>query len=110
MLLVFFLQLLRQPPITTLFPYTTLFRSVGREQRRERMDQHACLVADSLGMTDRKSTRLNSSHRCSSYAVFCLKKKSDNPVGLSFSNNSSQPSSTRGNHGTRRWARENGRE
>src|SRR5689334_24290223 len=80
--------MLRRPPRSTLFPYTTLFRSGGR-------NQHLALAAAKLiagnadlmllaagtdgtdGVTeeDRKSTRLNSSHSSISYAVFCLKKK-----------------------------------
>src|SRR5437879_10342682 len=76
----FFFLILPRPPISTLFPYTTLFRSdhlrlefalVG-----ELHHDLACVVDDaSEVMVDRKSTRLNSSHRCISYAVFCLKKK-----------------------------------
>src|SRR5437763_3718692 len=73
--------MIRRPPRSTLFPYTTLFRSspadhvaglarlVGELRFPEFGIQKA---ADEL---DRKSTRLNSSHRCISYAVFCLKKK-----------------------------------
>src|SRR5207248_8439467 len=66
--------MIRQPPRSTLFPYTTLFRS-------QIVDAHAhAHVVDRLGggetlLEDRKSTRLNSSHRTISYAVFCLKKK-----------------------------------
>src|SRR5437764_15251034 len=77
--LLLFLLMLRPPPRSTLFPYTTLFRSI-RVSRPERpvldpnLDRQrpAVLERDDL---DRKSTRLNSSHRCISYAVFCLKKK-----------------------------------
>src|SRR6266446_6150177 len=64
--------MIRRPPISTLFPYTTLFRS-GTSRRgprtcaRSRMPRRPC--------SDRKSTRLNSSHLVVSYAVFCLKKK-----------------------------------
>src|SRR5499425_2485951 len=70
----FFFLMIRRPPRSTLFPYTTLFRSrlVGVEGQR------AAVFARSPANTaarDRKSTRLNSSHRCISYAVFCLKKK-----------------------------------
>src|SRR2546422_8390410 len=71
--------MIRRPPRSTLFPYTTLFRSVraghslggphGRGGRRENLR-----AADRTG-EDRKSTRLNSSHGYISYAVFCLKKK-----------------------------------
>src|SRR5690349_23726732 len=74
----FFFLMIRRPPRSTLFPYTTLFRSdhvvVGEllavgagHGRRE--------VRDRLPRADRKSTRLNSSHVEISYAVFCLKKK-----------------------------------
>src|SRR3989454_10318006 len=77
--LFFFFLMIRRPPRSTLFPYTTLFRSLERER------PHACLVEArvrcgprqagvGLGV-DRKSTRLNSSHLVISYAVFCLKKK-----------------------------------
>src|SRR5258705_7547380 len=67
--------MIRRPPRSTLFPYTTLFRSVGRGQVSQ---HHAAAVAqqfDGGGQADRKSTRLNSSHLGISYAVFCLKKK-----------------------------------
>src|SRR5690348_18037592 len=91
--------MLRRPPISTLFPYTTLFRSprpvlivgrigrhrVGREERAHLDRGHvAAEQQDSVHLQrdlragderDRKSTRLNSSHPSISYAVFCLKKK-----------------------------------
>src|SRR2546430_7112544 len=92
--------MIRRPPRSTLFPYTTLFRSrrlsrpvhageqsgVGAHERGPlRADERACQVtplthplvgvAHSQGSLDRKSTRLNSSHSQISYAVFCLKKK-----------------------------------
>src|SRR3712207_7174498 len=93
-MIVFFL-IIRRPPRSTLFPYTTLFRSllphaehqvleVGprlRVDRRERLvpEQDRRLVGkrarDRHALLDRKSTRLNSSHANISYAVFCLKKK-----------------------------------
>src|SRR5437879_10580156 len=89
------LLIIQRPPSSTLFPYTTLFRSLslehedempggvpGRSVRpesrnafllgRDRMQRRP---AFQLADVDRKSTRLNSSHRCISYAVFCLKKK-----------------------------------
>src|ERR1017187_10657388 len=70
--LVFFLMI-RRPPRSTLFPYTTLFRSrIDPGPPRSLRSQYC--AADRL-LPDRKSTRLNSSHRCISYAVFCLKKK-----------------------------------
>src|SRR3712207_6984208 len=70
--------MIRRPPRSTLFPYTTLFRSPGRERplARERGGrQESADSAESSGALDRKSTRLNSSHANISYAVFCLKKK-----------------------------------
>src|SRR5437764_9990429 len=70
---LFFLMIL-PPSRSTLFPYTTLFRSHGRRQEGPEASQGH---GDGLRREppDRKSTRLNSSHRCISYAVFCLKKK-----------------------------------
>src|SRR5215210_9095924 len=68
-----FFLMIRRPPRSTLFPYTTLFRS-----RRPHGPGHSnCRSprASDPDRRDRKSTRLNSSHRCISYAVFCLKKK-----------------------------------
>src|SRR3712207_6976597 len=97
--------MIRRPPRSTLFPYTTLFRSVGERQVGQQLpvgDQPAGVVdlrrlgggpageafgeavhGGSEGMrkdppADRKSTRLNSSHANISYAVFCLKKKKTN--------------------------------
>src|SRR3712207_7119730 len=84
--------MIRRPPRSTLFPYTTLFRSRRTRQRRSRSSvvyavvkaggrQHKVAVGDRftvnrlVGEADRKSTRLNSSHANISYAVFCLKKK-----------------------------------
>src|SRR5436189_3090445 len=96
--------MIRLPPRSTLFPYTTLFRSVDYDTllSSQRSDAHQLRSRDRLrgnlikltglrrprqleiklaspvglaGLGDRKSTRLNSSHRCISYAVFCLKKK-----------------------------------
>src|SRR5690625_6241785 len=67
--------MLRRPPRSTLFPYTTLFRSF-LAQLVDRVDAVGGLRAGLLGhLQDRKSTRLNSSHVAISYAVFCLKKK-----------------------------------
>src|SRR3712207_7504529 len=98
--MVFFFLMIRRPPRSTLFPYTTLFRSALREvadAARERAEAgiggtiHGgeeeegtdllAMAADEGGdaaepdVGDRKSTRLNSSHANISYAVFCLKKK-----------------------------------
>src|SRR2546429_5568844 len=69
--------MIRRPPRSTLFPYTTLFRSRGRLRRRAgRRDPDPRLGPDRRRSgPDRKSTRLNSSHGYISYAVFCLKKK-----------------------------------
>src|SRR2546430_5972366 len=76
--------MIRRPPRSTLFPYTTLFRSelvvlVESEQRRRNVAVHHAGVHDRsrIRLRDRKSTRLNSSHSQISYAVFCLKKKAD---------------------------------
>src|SRR5439155_24091173 len=98
---VFLFSLTRPPPRSTLFPYTTLFRSAPvRERRptsRDRVEvpvdgiaenepavaqEIEATLADGLGSghdLDRKSTRLNSSHVAISYAVFCLKKNAPGP-------------------------------
>src|SRR3712207_7112588 len=96
--------MIRRPPRSTLFPYTTLFRSVGDDHRlgqqpvrldraperalggdpyrlggdRQTVDAERREVRLPGGFVDRKSTRLNSSHANISYAVFCLKKKTNN--------------------------------
>src|SRR5437868_13103295 len=67
--------MLRRPPRSTLFPYTTLFRSARHHAAGELVDDHHLAVLDDVVLVDRKSTRLNSSHVSISYAVFCLKKK-----------------------------------
>src|SRR5258707_4554777 len=67
--------MIRRPPRSTLFPYTTLFRSRSRTGRRDRGKQFPSWIVAANGDQDRKSTRLNSSHANISYAVFCLKKK-----------------------------------
>src|SRR5258708_23521317 len=64
--------MIRRPPRSTLFPYTTLFRSLGRCRGHRHGHRHLRGVSPPI---DRKSTRLNSSHQIISYAVFCLKKK-----------------------------------
>src|SRR2546429_7124861 len=79
--------MIRRPPRSTLFPYTTLFRSsTGNEEYQcavceHPLQPHRCRQADraiSVAKRDQKSTRLNSSHGYISYAVFCLKKKKQN--------------------------------
>src|SRR5437763_11780953 len=97
---LFFFLMIPRPPRSTLFPYTTLFRSVmdadvpvvesgGRADFQygsspdllyppARVDR--ILHDGDIEESDRKSTRLNSSHRCISYAVFCLKKKKNNKI------------------------------
>src|SRR5205085_4883759 len=68
--------MIRQPPRSTLFPYTTLFRSPGTGAGFALLVlRHAGEGPGSARRVDRKSTRLNSSHSQISYAVFCLKKK-----------------------------------
>src|SRR5258708_29812959 len=74
----FFFLMIRRPPRSTLFPYTTLFRSLVAAEAavndRQTMQRYVRDVVRSRAI-DRKSTRLNSSHQIISYAVFCLKKK-----------------------------------
>src|SRR2546422_6426882 len=77
--------MIRRPPRSTLFPYTTLFRSANNwieavtEQATRGMGSNASTpIGSSRFEEDRKSTRLNSSHGYISYAVFCLKKKKKN--------------------------------
>src|SRR3989442_5798350 len=78
--IIFFFLMIRRPPRSTLFPYTTLFRSVAAvvsvEIAPDRVDVIGVILrVVELDQEDRKSTRLNSSHVRISYAVFCLKKK-----------------------------------
>src|SRR5258708_18311302 len=70
--------MIRRPPRSTLFPYTTLFRSLALVQRvgpARGTPRQRAQAREQLVQVDRKSTRLNSSHQIISYAVFCLKKK-----------------------------------
>src|SRR5258707_11959913 len=67
--------MIRRPPRSTLFPYTTLFRSLVSPDGRLTLTVPENAVTETLPFRDRKSTRLNSSHANISYAVFCLKKK-----------------------------------
>src|SRR2546430_10037506 len=73
-LLFFFFLMIRRPPRSTLFPYTTLFRSHS-PRLASCCTRSPCATAIRIAGVDRKSTRLNSSHSQISYAVFCLKKK-----------------------------------
>src|SRR5256885_9528786 len=81
--------MIRRPPRSTLFPYTTLFRSqrlhpLAPELVPIAVEEDVVLLLDGRGLeqlgVDRKSTRLNSSHLVISYAVFCLKKKTNFPL------------------------------
>src|SRR5438874_13818016 len=77
-LFFFFFLMIRRPPRSTLFSYTTLFRSIDEPEvapRTERNDPELGRPVEFGIVPDRKSTRLNSSHVEISYAVFCLKKK-----------------------------------
>src|SRR5258707_14436328 len=74
----FFFLMIRRPPRSTLFPYTTLFRSLEPAVIAERLREagyETRIDSSASDSGDRKSTRLNSSHANISYAVFCLKKK-----------------------------------
>src|SRR2546430_6614065 len=94
--------MIRRPPRSTLFPYTTLFRSLHRAGARgedvedqlaavDHLDVGGLLQVADLGGADRKSTRLNSSHSQISYAVFCLKKKTDESVTIGITDATSLP-------------------
>src|SRR2546429_3312277 len=90
--------MIRRPPRSTLFPYTTLFRSVvqrafprvddggGSEGRENDSSRSSRVVRRRRRGVDRKSTRLNSSHGYISYAVFCLKKKKKNDIETYLTN------------------------
>src|SRR6202047_3657142 len=75
LVLLFFFLMIRRPPRSTLFPYTTLFRSMAVYLVPCKGRATHFLTTPANVFLDRKSTRLNSSHRTISYAVFCLKKK-----------------------------------
>src|SRR5256885_11020270 len=86
--------MIRRPPRSTLFPYTTLFRSVHNgDGRITAQDAFVLGVPQFVDAGDRKSTRLNSSHLVISYAVFCLKKKKTIPI-LSISSTANSAVST----------------
>src|SRR2546429_6822774 len=96
--------MIRRPPRSTLFPYTTLFRSLLREAFREGQKPasapwptsptgpqlNIAIVLSDSPISDRKSTRLNSSHGYISYAVFCLKKKNTKDKTYRHSDRSNQ--------------------
>src|SRR5256885_4510462 len=75
---VFFFLMIRRPPRSTLFPYTTLFRSSAPTSSTNNPPKPNSAPNPNPTNKDRKSTRLNSSHLVISYAVFCLKKKKSN--------------------------------
>src|ERR1022692_5087511 len=79
----FFFLMIRRPPRSTLFPYTTLFRSKTSSHQQG----GGCEGLRYRRHTDRKSTRLNSSHLVISYAVFCLKKKNKNLINTDRTSN-----------------------
>src|SRR5690349_24525781 len=84
----FFFLMIRRPPRSTLFPYTTLFRSAGSYWAYYELGWGGYWFWDPVenaSLIDRKSTRLNSSHVEISYAVFCLKKKKKEIHIISFS-------------------------
>src|ERR1039457_6486161 len=72
---MFFFLIIRRPPRSTLFPYTTLFRSIVTKEMYTFDDRDGSSLTLRPENTDRKSTRLNSSHLVISYAVFCFKKR-----------------------------------
>src|SRR5256885_6011278 len=86
--------MIRRPPRSTLFPYTTLFRSTTQDGKTARRPHQAFLLlrdADTGLDIDRKSTRLNSSHLVISYAVFCLKKKKQTTPRPAMSSSAKHP-------------------
>src|SRR5258708_11590013 len=92
--------MIRRPPRSTLFPYTTLFRSIAFDKAlrtRGSLSGFFASGAPALSVTngetsrDRKSTRLNSSHQIISYAVFCLKKKRRYDVNISADSREDSP-------------------
>src|SRR5258708_13776367 len=90
--------MIRRPPRSTLFPYTTLFRSLGGQINFIFSDSLPVMAHIRAGKLrglcitgDRKSTRLNSSHQIISYAVFCLKKKTGGQTSLSLHLEGTEP-------------------
>src|SRR2546426_5849767 len=102
MFFFFFFLMIRRPPRSTLFPYTTLFRSLDASKMPAEYAALGFLPADWSALdsvaaegADRKSTRLNSSHLVISYAVFCLKKKKNSLLHNKPSSTALPPVSTR---------------
>src|SRR5437870_8366917 len=94
---LFFFLMIRRPPRSTLFPYTTLFRSLTEANGNIPIQAGLSAIANKRGIVlalinrkDRKSTRLNSSHVAISYAVFCLKKK-NKPTATSDKRHDNDP-------------------
>src|SRR5438309_6161863 len=87
--------MIRRPPRSTLFPYTTLFRSILEDELPQETSWERRVLLSGGTVLDRKSTRLNSSHSSISYAVFCLKKKTQN-----YYTHQSTINTTRTNHVT----------
>src|SRR5438552_14280252 len=85
--------MIRRPPRSTLFPYTTLFRSAHLVELRPVVVAQLLDVSRTADIEklDRKSTRLNSSHQIISYAVFCLKKKKKQPKQPDLYTTQAQP-------------------
>src|SRR5258708_37421482 len=85
----FFFLMIRRPPRSTLFPYTTLFRSFIQSTLRRVAGLYGLAILTHCAFplardVDRKSTRLNSSHQIISYAVFCLKKKKQSCIAYAL--------------------------
>src|SRR6202166_5226346 len=89
---LFFFLMIRRPPRSTLFPYTTLFRSQRRSIVAAWPIHRGSFRGSTSSSQDRKSTRLNSSHHFISYAVFCLKKQQKRSWLMPYS----EPTSQRG--------------
>src|SRR5688572_31241706 len=91
--------MIRRPPRSTLFPYTTLFRSQTehRQQRDDDVQHRRAVGTKEEVIGDRKSTRLNSSHSQISYAVFCLKKKKKLNIYNNYLKSPRMPDRTKAN-------------
>src|SRR3989454_8842396 len=94
----FFFLMIRRPPRSTLFPYTTLFRSPACSRRSRSRRGRSTSSPRGSTSPDRKSTRLNSSHLVISYAVFCLKKKKTNIQDVLYPLSHYHPQPNYGHH------------